>query len=85
MNKTKEYLQPNPGNDQKDWMYVKWPSSTRTATRAKLTVSSKIKGSKTHSYPQPEGTLGDAMCKYGKDLGEDSSFGMTFGIWVEVI
>ncbi|CAG2106753.1 unnamed protein product [Medioppia subpectinata] len=56
LNKTKEYLQPNP------------------ATRAKLTVSSKIKGSKTHSYPQPEGTLGDSMCKFGKDLGEDSSF-----------
>ncbi|XP_054160770.1 endophilin-A-like isoform X2 [Oppia nitens] len=59
MNKTREYLQPNP------------------ATRAKLTVSSKIKGSKTHSYPQPEGTLGDSMCKYGKDLGEDSSFALS--------
>jgi hypothetical protein len=45
------------------------------ATRAKLTVSSKIKGSKTHSYPQPEGTLGESMCKFGRDLGEDSSFG----------
>jgi endophilin-A len=56
LNKTKEYLQPNP------------------ATRAKLTVSSKIKGSKTHSYPQPEGTLGESMCKFGRDLGEDSSF-----------
>jgi endophilin-A len=46
-----------------------------SATRAKLSVSSKIKGSKTHSYPQPEGTLGESMCKFGRDLGEDSSFG----------
>ena len=27
-------------------------------------------------YPQPEGTLGEAMTKYGKDLGDDSNFGM---------
>ena len=78
MNRTKEYLQPNPGMyDRCKCLLVisccailLW-----SATRAKLSVSSKIKGSKTHSYPQPEGTLGDVMCKYGKDLGEDSSFG----------
>ncbi|XP_014670977.1 PREDICTED: endophilin-A-like isoform X2 [Priapulus caudatus] len=59
--KTKEYLQPNP------------------ASRAKMSAMSsfsKIRGSSKYMpYPQPEGTLGDAMIKYGKDLGDDSSFG----------
>ncbi|KAI2805115.1 Endophilin-A2 [Blomia tropicalis] len=58
INKTKEYLQPNP------------------ASRTKLMVSSKLKGvpGKPHSYPQPEGVLGEVMCKYGKDLGDESNF-----------
>lgn len=30
---------------------------------------------KTAAYPQPEGTLGEHMCKHGKDLGDDSTFG----------
>lgn len=40
-------------------------------------VSSKLKGApgKPHSYPQPEGILAEAMCKYGKEINEDSSFG----------
>ncbi|XP_028812150.1 endophilin-A3a isoform X2 [Denticeps clupeoides] len=61
LSKTTEYLQPNP------------------ASRAKLgmlNTMSKIRGQvKTTGYPQTEGLLGDCMMKYGKDLGEDSSFG----------
>ncbi|GBN01051.1 Endophilin-A [Araneus ventricosus] len=58
LNKTKEYLQPNP------------------ASRAKLMVSSKLRGgARAHAYTQPEGTLGESMVKYGKDLGEESPFG----------
>lgn len=57
MNKTHEFLQPNP------------------ASRAKLMAFnslSKIRGqAKSSAYPQPEGTLGETMVKYGKDLGED--------------
>ncbi|KPM03685.1 endophilin-A-like protein [Sarcoptes scabiei] len=58
INRTKEYLQPNP------------------ASRTKLMVSSKLKGvpGKPHSYPQPEGILADAMCKYGKEINEESGF-----------
>ncbi|KAF8764351.1 endophilin-A-like isoform X6 [Argiope bruennichi] len=60
LNKTKEYLQPNP------------------ASRAKLMVSSKLRGgAKAHAYTQPEGTLGESMVKYGKDLGEESPFGLS--------
>ncbi|RMZ94490.1 endophilin-A isoform X1, partial [Brachionus plicatilis] len=59
--RTNEYLQPNP------------------ASRAKLwTVNnlSKMRGQvKNTPYPQPEGTLGETMIKYGKDLG-DSNFAM---------
>lgn len=59
--RTNEYLQPNP------------------ASRAKLwTVNnlSKMRGQvKNTPYPQPEGTLGETMIKYGKDLGDESQFG----------
>lgn len=37
-------------------------------------LSSKMKGQKQHTYPQPEGILGEAMCKYGKEIGENSNF-----------
>ncbi|XP_054387734.1 endophilin-A3 isoform X8 [Pongo abelii] len=61
LSKTTEYLQPNP------------------AYRAKLgmlNTVSKIRGQvKTTGYPQTEGLLGDCMLKYGKELGEDSTFG----------
>ena len=52
--KTKEFLQPNP------------------TIRAKMTAVkgiSKLSGqAKASTYPQPEGTLGDAMCGYGRKL-----------------
>lgn len=60
--RTNEYLQPNP------------------ASRAKLwTVNnlSKMRGQvKNTPYPQPEGTLGETMIRYGKDLGDESHFGL---------
>ncbi|KAG3262479.1 SH3 domain containing GRB2 like 3, endophilin A3, transcript variant X3 [Ictidomys tridecemlineatus] len=41
-----------------------------------LNTVSKIRGQvKTTGYPQTEGLLGDCMLKYGKELGEDSTFG----------
>ncbi len=45
-------------------------------------VSSKLKGApgKPHMYPQPEGVLGEIMCKYGKELGDESNFGKHFSI-----
>ncbi|XP_038623062.1 endophilin-A3 isoform X1 [Tachyglossus aculeatus] len=59
--KSTEYLQPNP------------------AYRAKLgmlNTVSKIRGQvKTTGYPQTEGLLGDCMLRFGKELGEESSFG----------
>ncbi|XP_040824983.1 endophilin-A3 isoform X3 [Ochotona curzoniae] len=41
-----------------------------------LNTVSKIRGQvKTTGYPQTEGLLGDCMLKYGKELGDDSTFG----------
>lgn len=41
-----------------------------------LNTVSKIRGQvKTTGYPQTEGLLGDCMLKYGKELGEASTFG----------
>ncbi|KAG1665535.1 Endophilin-A [Nymphon striatum] len=46
-------------------------------SRAKLMVS-KLRGSgKTPAYPQPEGTLGETMVKYGSDLGEESVYAIS--------
>ncbi|XP_055883771.1 endophilin-A3-like isoform X2 [Biomphalaria glabrata] len=61
INKTHEFLQPNPASRAK--------MSTRNAI-------SKLRGQEQKIlYPQPEGTLGDYMIKHGTDLGEDSVFG----------
>jgi endophilin-A len=52
--KTNEFLQPNPISRQKLWT---------------VNNLSKMRGQvKNTPYPQPEGVLGDAMCKYGKEL-----------------
>jgi endophilin-A len=49
---TKEFLQPNP---------------TVRAKMAAVKGISKLSGqAKASTYPQPEGTLGDAMCNYGR-------------------
>ncbi|XP_028833174.1 endophilin-A1 [Denticeps clupeoides] len=62
MTKTTEYLQPNP------------------ASRARLSMistMSKIRGQeKGPGYPQAESVLGDAMLKFGRELGDESSFGV---------
>ncbi|VUZ47107.1 unnamed protein product [Hymenolepis diminuta] len=61
INKTHEFLQPNP--------------ATR-AKLATLSTFNKIQGKdKTAPYPQPEGQLGDCMLKYGNELDHDSLFG----------
>ncbi len=57
--KTKEYLQPNP---------------TVRAKMAAVKGISKLSGqAKASTYPQPEGTLGDAMCAHGRKLQEFDS------------
>ncbi|KAI5625220.1 endophilin-A1, partial [Silurus asotus] len=62
MTKTTEYLQPNP------------------ATRAKLSMMSSMSkirgGEKGPGYTQTEAVLGDAMQKFGRELGDESNFGL---------
>ncbi|KAG9275745.1 SH3 domain containing GRB2 like 2a, endophilin A1 [Astyanax mexicanus] len=62
MTKTTEYLQPNP------------------ATRAKLSMMSSMSkirgGDKGPGYTQTETMLGETMQKYGRELGEESNFGL---------
>ncbi|XP_013876417.1 endophilin-A2 isoform X2 [Austrofundulus limnaeus] len=61
MNKTSEYLQPNP--------------ATRARLNMLNTVS-KIRGQESNpGYPQPESLLGESMTKYGREMGEDTGFG----------
>lgn len=38
-------------------------------------LGSKVMQTKTHAYPQPEGTLGDCMIRASQRLGDDSSYG----------
>lgn len=58
--KTKEYLQPNP---------------TVRAKMAAVKGISKLSGqAKASTYPQPEGTLGEAMCGYGRRLQVRTNF-----------
>ena len=54
--KTKEYLQPN--------------ASVRTKMAAVKKVSKLSGQAKASTYPQPEGTLGEAMARYGHKLQE---------------
>lgn len=69
INKTSEYLQPNP--------------ATR-AKLSMLNTVSKIRGQvNSPGYPQPEGLLGECMTKYGQDMGEDTNFGKRDGVGEE--
>lgn len=62
--KTKEFLQPNP---------------TARAKMAAVKGISKLSGqAKSNTYPQSEGLLADCMLMYGKKLGDNSIFGMSF-------
>lgn len=46
------------------------------ASRAKLMMTSTLGGkTRAHAYPQPEGTLGEIMIKYGQRMGDQSEFG----------
>ncbi|XP_054634858.1 SH3 domain containing GRB2 like 2a, endophilin A1 isoform X4 [Dunckerocampus dactyliophorus] len=62
MTKTTEYLQPNP------------------ATRAKMSMMnsmSRIRGQeKGPGYTQTEAILGESMQRFGRELGEESNFGL---------
>ncbi|XP_042331342.1 endophilin-A3 isoform X2 [Sceloporus undulatus] len=61
LTKSTEYLQPNPAY---------------RARLGMLNTMSKIRGQvKTTGYPQTEGLLGDCMLRYGRELGEESTFG----------
>ena len=61
INKTHEFLQPNP--------------ASRAKMQTANTIN-KLRGqSKVNMYPQPEGTLGEHMIKHGRDLGDDNVFG----------
>uniref|UniRef100_A0A8C1DNU9 SH3 domain containing GRB2 like 2a, endophilin A1 n=1 Tax=Cyprinus carpio carpio TaxID=630221 RepID=A0A8C1DNU9_CYPCA len=62
MTKTTEYLQPNP------------------ATRAKMSMMSSMSkmrgGDKGPGYTQTEAVLAESMQKFGRELSEESSFGL---------
>ncbi|XP_051943554.1 endophilin-A2-like isoform X2 [Hippocampus zosterae] len=61
INKTTEYLQPNPAYRAKLSM---------------LNTVSKFRGQlNSPGYPQSEGLLGECMLKYGADMGQHNNFG----------
>ena len=67
--KTKEYLQPNP---------------TVRAKMAAVKGISKLSGqAKASTYPQPEGTLGDAMCGHGRKIESFPTYGTLGAALVE--
>uniref|UniRef100_A0A1I8HZ42 SH3 domain-containing GRB2-like protein n=1 Tax=Macrostomum lignano TaxID=282301 RepID=A0A1I8HZ42_9PLAT len=57
--KTQDYLQPNP--------------MARARISAVKGLNNLQNKRRNMAYPQPEGLLGDAMIKHGKDLGHNSS------------
>ncbi|XP_037132159.1 endophilin-A2-like isoform X1 [Syngnathus acus] len=61
INKTTEYLQPNPAHRTK---------------LAMLNTVSKFRGQlNSPGYPQSEALLGESMMKYGADMGHNNNFG----------
>lgn len=61
LNKTSEYLQPNPAI---------------RAKLAMVNTVSKMRGQeKTAGCHQSESILGECMTKYGRDMGEETNFG----------
>lgn len=86
MTKTTEYLQPNPGTNSRGELAdanvnanvtnERYPSAASRAKLSMINTMSKIRGQeKGPGYPQAETVLGDTMLKFGRELGEDSSFG----------
>lgn len=57
-----------------------------SASRAKLSMVntvSKIRGQvKSPGYPQAEGVLGECMVRYGREMGEDTNFGVCVYVYV---
>ena len=57
--------------------------------RAKLSMQSAVAKARGHQtqtrYPQPEGTLGEAMTKGEQELGEESILGKEYGFKREIL